>query len=206
MGNIKEQLTVEEVAGMLKADRRVVYDLIKAGKIKAGKVGRGWRIEADSVASFLNDAQEQSKSEEVILDATTFIKTIRLEQEASKVISEMENERKTGLASKIRPEVLSVIKAYAKEARGICVESSNESTGEAIKYYFYYPKTRREAVVVSNNDGLSFNYQIKGSRDIVDGFQQIAGLQGLTKGISFDNWDCSVLHKRMQDIIRALII
>jgi len=206
MGNIKEQLTVEEVAGMLKADRRVVYDLIKAGKIKAGKVGRGWRIEADSVARFLNDAQEQSKSEEVILDATTFIKTIRLEQEASKVISEMENERKIGLASKIRPEVLSVIKSYAKEVREIGIESSNESTGEAVMYYFYYKKTRREAVVVSDNDGLRFNYQIKGSRDIVDSFQQIAGLQGLTKGISFDNWDCSALHKRMQDIIRALII
>ena len=206
MGNIKEQLTVEEVAGMLKADRRVVYDLIKAGKIKAGKVGRGWRIEADSVARFLNDAQEQSKSEEVILDATTFIKTIRLEQEASKVISEMENERKIGLASKIRPEVLSVIKSYAKEVREIGIESSNESTGEAVMFYFYYKKTRREAVVVSDNDGLRFNYQIKGSRDIVDSFQQIAGLQGLTKGISFDNWDCSALHKRMQDIIRALII
>lgn len=43
----------EEVAAMLRVSTMTVYRAIKAGKLKAYKFGKDWRIEKDDLEDFL---------------------------------------------------------------------------------------------------------------------------------------------------------
>lgn len=52
-----EIYTPEEVAEILHVTRRTVYGWIKSGKLKASKVGRGWRVKREELDSFINGAE-----------------------------------------------------------------------------------------------------------------------------------------------------
>jgi len=55
--------TPKEVAEVLKVSYRLVLDEIKAGKLKASKVGRGYRITEEQLKRYLEDTQEESQEE-----------------------------------------------------------------------------------------------------------------------------------------------
>ncbi len=48
-----EVLTVDEVAAILKVDKRLVYKLITAKELKARKVGREWRVLKEDLESYM---------------------------------------------------------------------------------------------------------------------------------------------------------
>ena len=50
----KEFMTALEVAGILKVNIMTIYRYIKAGKIKAYKIGKEFRIEKKEFEKFLN--------------------------------------------------------------------------------------------------------------------------------------------------------
>ena len=52
-------LTPEEVAEILKIQRKTVYSYIKDGKIKAGKVGKEWRIREEDLKEYLREIFEK---------------------------------------------------------------------------------------------------------------------------------------------------
>lgn len=210
MGPIKEQLTVDEVAGMLKADRRVVYDLIKAGKIKAGKVGRGWRIEADSVASFLNNVQDAQK-EDKPMGVDDFFSNLKREQEAAFTTKEMEAEYVADQAKKIIPAANSILNSYTAKAREFGIDIYNKYQ-DCVECYISCKRTRREFCIKSDANVLSFRYmRMKDERPAqyrvpegVDLFKQEAEKK-LTKSISFENWTDTALHEAVQAGIKALV-
>lgn len=45
--------TLKEVEGMLKVTRRTLYNYLKAGELKATKVGREWRVSREALQEFL---------------------------------------------------------------------------------------------------------------------------------------------------------
>jgi len=46
-------LTVAEVAGMLRVSEMTIYRLIKAGELRALKIGKSYRLREDDVDAFL---------------------------------------------------------------------------------------------------------------------------------------------------------
>lgn len=50
--------TTDEVQELLKVTKRTLYNYIKAGQIKAIKVGRNWRITEDALKDFLEKGTE----------------------------------------------------------------------------------------------------------------------------------------------------
>lgn len=52
-----EILRVEEVASLLRAAPRTVQLWAEAGKLKAFKLGRGWRFRREDVKGFLKDRE-----------------------------------------------------------------------------------------------------------------------------------------------------
>lgn len=48
-----EFLTVAEVAKQLRVSNMTVYRLIKAGEMRAVRIGRGYRLKEDDVRSYL---------------------------------------------------------------------------------------------------------------------------------------------------------
>lgn len=44
--------TTEEVMGVLRVTKRTLYNYIKAGQLKAFKVGREWRVTEDALRDF----------------------------------------------------------------------------------------------------------------------------------------------------------
>lgn len=50
--------TLDEVAEVLKITRRTLYTYVKAGKLKAVKIGREWRVSEDALQDFLNKGTE----------------------------------------------------------------------------------------------------------------------------------------------------
>ncbi|MGP7816668.1 substrate-binding domain-containing protein [Niallia sp. 01092] len=56
--NHNESFTTEEIADILKVSKLTVYDLIKKGKIKAYRVGRQMRVDAEDLEIFKNNAKE----------------------------------------------------------------------------------------------------------------------------------------------------
>jgi len=49
-----EFYTAQELADKLRVNIMTIYRYIKAGKLKAYKIGKDFRIEADEFAAFLN--------------------------------------------------------------------------------------------------------------------------------------------------------
>ena len=47
-------LTVHEVAGIMRVSNMTVYRLIRAGQLKAARVGRGYRIRESEVDAYLD--------------------------------------------------------------------------------------------------------------------------------------------------------
>ena len=47
-------LTVHEVAGIMRVSNMTVYRLIRAGELKAARVGRGYRIRESEVEAYLD--------------------------------------------------------------------------------------------------------------------------------------------------------
>ena len=47
-------LTVQEVAGIMRVSNMTVYRLIRAGDLRAARVGRGYRIRAGDVDAYLS--------------------------------------------------------------------------------------------------------------------------------------------------------
>lgn len=41
--------TLDEVAGMLKVTKRTLYNYIRAGKLKAVKIGKYWRVTSAAI-------------------------------------------------------------------------------------------------------------------------------------------------------------
>ncbi len=212
MGPIKEQLTVDEVAGMLKADRRVVYDLIKAGKIKAGKVGRGWRIEAESVANFLNNVQDAQK-EEKVMGAKEFFASLKREEESESVTKQMELERLTELRKQLYPKVLEILQEYGEEARKNGIETRNKSSDGSVEYYYWYRGTQREFGVRTKDGEFEIIYGTKKDKDkttettsgLIDKFQQLAFLSKLRRSITFDEWDADKFRDTLNRAFLAIL-
>lgn len=50
--------TTDEVQELLKVTKRTIYNYIKAGQIRAIKVGRNWRITEDALKDFLKKGTE----------------------------------------------------------------------------------------------------------------------------------------------------
>lgn len=46
-------LTLDEAAKALRVDSRTMRTLIQAGKVKAVKAGKGWRIHPDAIAEWM---------------------------------------------------------------------------------------------------------------------------------------------------------
>jgi excisionase family DNA binding protein len=57
-------LTPDEVAERLKISRFTVMDYLRAGRIKAVKVGRLWRIKESDLRAFLDQPTEPEKGGE----------------------------------------------------------------------------------------------------------------------------------------------
>jgi excisionase family DNA binding protein len=49
--------TVKEVAIILKVTYRTVWNHIKAGKLKAGKIGREWKVTETDLKEFVNNSK-----------------------------------------------------------------------------------------------------------------------------------------------------
>ena len=47
-------LTVHEVAGIMRVSNMTVYRLIRAGELRAARVGRGYRIRESEVDAYLD--------------------------------------------------------------------------------------------------------------------------------------------------------
>jgi excisionase family DNA binding protein len=47
-------LTVHEVAGIMRVSNMTVYRLIRAGELRAARVGRGYRIRESDVDAYLD--------------------------------------------------------------------------------------------------------------------------------------------------------
>ncbi len=52
--------TTDEVEALLKVTKRTLYNYIKAGQIKAIKVGRNWRITEDALKDFLEHGTDNN--------------------------------------------------------------------------------------------------------------------------------------------------
>lgn len=48
-----EVLTVDEVAEILKVDKRLVYKLLTSKELKARKVGREWRVLREDLEAYM---------------------------------------------------------------------------------------------------------------------------------------------------------
>lgn len=48
--------TIAEVATILKITERTVYNYIKAGSLKAAKIGKHWRVKDSDLKTFVNEA------------------------------------------------------------------------------------------------------------------------------------------------------
>lgn len=49
--------TVKEVAIILKVTYRTVWSYIKNGKLKAGKIGREWKVAESDLREFVNNSK-----------------------------------------------------------------------------------------------------------------------------------------------------
>lgn len=56
-----EVMTIPEVAEYLKVTRQTIHKLIKAGKLKAFKIGRSTRILKSEVEGFIQKQMKESK-------------------------------------------------------------------------------------------------------------------------------------------------
>ena len=54
MSNEIRVYTTEEVAEILHVTKRTVYNYIKAGTLKAVKIGKYWRISAENLEEFIS--------------------------------------------------------------------------------------------------------------------------------------------------------
>lgn len=48
-GELPKLYTPEEVASLLRISRRTVYRWLAAGKLKAVKIGKGWRVSQETM-------------------------------------------------------------------------------------------------------------------------------------------------------------
>ena len=53
MINVKEMITIKQLAEMLDLSTRSIHRYIKDGKIKAYKVGNKWRFEPEEIERFV---------------------------------------------------------------------------------------------------------------------------------------------------------
>jgi excisionase family DNA binding protein len=57
IATLEELYTVSDVAQALKVEPKTVYNLIKSGHLRAGKVGRVWRIRSSDVKAAIEMAR-----------------------------------------------------------------------------------------------------------------------------------------------------
>lgn len=53
MADIEKLYDLEEVGGVLKVTRQCLYNYIKAGKLKAMKYGKSWRVKEHDLKEFI---------------------------------------------------------------------------------------------------------------------------------------------------------
>jgi excisionase family DNA binding protein len=58
-----ELLTVDEVAEHMRVSNMTVYRLIKAAELPAIRVGRGYRVRSDDLASYLDAGRVEARQE-----------------------------------------------------------------------------------------------------------------------------------------------
>ena len=58
--NSSEFMTVSEVADLMRVSSMTVYRLIKAGEIRAARVGKSYRIRENDVDQYLADRYNQT--------------------------------------------------------------------------------------------------------------------------------------------------
>lgn len=51
--------SLDEVQDILKVTRRTLYNYIKAGKLKAVKIGKYWRVSHDALQEFVENGTEK---------------------------------------------------------------------------------------------------------------------------------------------------
>lgn len=62
----KKYYTTQEIADILKLGLRTIQNYINDGKLKAYKIGKGWRVEEDDLQEFIksrSNKEEGSRSE-----------------------------------------------------------------------------------------------------------------------------------------------
>lgn len=47
--------TIKETAELLKVTERTIYNYVSAGKLKATKMGKYWRVTEDNIRAFLQE-------------------------------------------------------------------------------------------------------------------------------------------------------
>lgn len=52
--------TIDEVANILKVTSRTVYNYVRAGELKAVKLGKYWRISEESLQAFISNGTTKS--------------------------------------------------------------------------------------------------------------------------------------------------
>ncbi|MEW6457608.1 MAG: helix-turn-helix domain-containing protein [Bacillota bacterium] len=58
---MRELLTPQEVAQILRKDRRTVYSYIRSGELRAAKVGNDWRIRPEDLEAFIENRMSKQK-------------------------------------------------------------------------------------------------------------------------------------------------
>lgn len=58
MAKIEKVYTLEELTELLHVTRRTLYNYIKAGTLKAVKIGKEWRVTEAALESFLSTGTE----------------------------------------------------------------------------------------------------------------------------------------------------
>lgn len=57
--------TTDEVIGILKVNRRTLYNYIKGGQLHGFKVGQNWRFTAEEIERFIKDGIERNYTEKL---------------------------------------------------------------------------------------------------------------------------------------------
>ena len=75
-GNMRDFMTLEEVAGYLRVTRKTIYRLLEGGKIPATKVGRQWRFDKAAIDKWLRRKSVGGKASILVIDDDEVIRAL----------------------------------------------------------------------------------------------------------------------------------
>ena len=60
MAETMKVYTLEELVDLLKVTKRTLYNYIKSGRLKAGKMGKYWRVTQKQLDAFLSEGEQET--------------------------------------------------------------------------------------------------------------------------------------------------